>query len=520
MSVLWVENISFSYGDKAILRNISFRLEKGEHTALVGPNGAGKSTLFLILTGHLAPDSGAFGLSSSAKMGYLDQHACFQKDLSILGYLKTAFDGLYKIEEDLLRLGESLAHLRPDEAENRLKEYSRLQDVLEAHDFYSIDKKLEAIANGLGIAAYGMDTPVDQLSGGQRTKLKLARLLLESPSLLLLDEPTNYLDQEQVDWLSNFLQGYPGSFMVISHDTRFLQAIGNVTYHLQHAQLKRYPGNYEAFLRLKDEANKDYLVQYHRQQKEIARLEEFINKNLVRKSTTKRAQSRRKQLEKIERLEKPISTMKPSFQFAMARESDPLVFSSSNLSIGYQYPLLRHLDLKLMRGDKIAVTGCNGIGKSTLLKTLMGVIPPISGTIRFGEYLAPVYYEQEVAAGDLNVIDDIWRAHPKKTMKEIREALARCGVRQEHVYQKLKDLSGGEQSKVRLCKIMLTPGNWLLLDEPTNHLDAHAKSALREALLYYQGSILLVCHEKEFYHGLATKVWNLESNIISPALSV
>jgi ATPase subunit of ABC transporter with duplicated ATPase domains len=515
MSVLWVENLSFSYGDKVVLRNVSFRLEKGEHAALVGPNGAGKSTLLQILTGNLVPDSGAFGISSSARMGYLDQHTRLKEGMSIQAYLQTAFDRLYKIEEDLTQLGGLLAQASPGETEKRLKEYSRLQDILYSHDFYSIDRKVETVANGLGIAAYGMDTPVGKLSGGQRTKIKLARLLLEGPSLLMLDEPTNYLDQEQVDWLSSTLQDYPGSFVVISHDTGFLQAVSNVTYHLQYAQLKRYPGNYERFLKLRDEESKNYLVQYNRQQKEVARLEEFINKNIVRKSTTKRAQSRRKQLEKIERLEKPGSIVKPSFQFAAARESDPIVFSSSNLSIGYRYPLLSHLDLKLMRGDKIAVVGCNGIGKSTLLKTLLGVIPPISGTIQFGEYLSPVYYEQETAIDDLNVIDDVWRAYPWKTVKEIREALARCGVRQEHVYQKLKDLSGGEQSKVRLCKIMLKPGNLLLLDEPTNHLDVNTKLALKEALLHYQGSILLVCHEKEFYHRLATKVWNLEENVAS-----
>lgn len=515
MSVLWVDNLSFSYGDKIIFKNISFRLEQGEHAALVGPNGAGKSTLLHILTGHLVPDSGAFRISSSAQMGYLDQHARLHNGMSIQAYLRTAFDHLFQVEANLLKLGEALAQADPDEAVKRLKEYSHLQEILDSQDFYSIDKKVETVANGLGIAAYGMDTPVDHLSGGQRTKIKLARLLLQRPSLFLLDEPTNYLDQEQVDWLANYLQAYPGSFMVVSHDTRFLQAISTVTYHLQHAQLKRYPGNYETFLKLKDEESKNYLVQYTRQQKEIARLENFINKNIVRKSTTKRAQSRRKQLEKMERLEKPSSTVKPSFQFAMARNSDQLVFSSSDLSIGYRYPLLRHLDLTLMRGDKIAVIGCNGIGKSTLLKTLMGVIPPITGTIRFGEYLAPVYYEQETVIGDWNVLDDVQRAHPEKTTKEIREALARCGVRQEHVYQKLKELSGGEQSKIRLCKIMLTPSNWLILDEPTNHLDGNAKLALREALLHYPGSLLLVCHEKEFYQGLATKVWNLENNVAS-----
>lgn len=512
MSILNVENLSFGFGDKTVLKNISFRLLKGEHAGLVGVNGAGKTTFFNILTGKLIPDKGTVYRPKSINIGYLDQHSIVEDGISIKNSLKSAFKKLYDMERKMLSIGNRLASLNSDSEETRglVREYGKLQDALYTSDFYRIDSLIDNAANGLGLYALGMDTPVDKLSGGQRTKVKLAKLLLENPDLLLLDEPTNYLDKEHVDWLINYLSAYPNSFIVISHDTDFLNSITNVIFQIEFAGLKRYPGNYNTFLKLKDAESKRYIQEYSRQQAEIARMEDFINKNMVRASTTKRAQSRKKQLDKIERLEKPKNNPIPHFSFPMSRESGKLVFECSHMTIGYNYPIISDLNLKLMRSEKIAITGCNGIGKSTLLKTIMGIISPINGRIHLGEYLYPVYFEQETKVNNNTAIEEIWDGFPNKTQKEIREALAKCGLKQEHVLQKMCSLSGGEQSKVRLCSLMMTPSNWLILDEPTNHLDVDAKLALKKAIINFSGTVLLVCHEKEFYEDLVTDVWDME----------
>jgi ATPase subunit of ABC transporter with duplicated ATPase domains len=514
MSILNVENLSFGFGDKTLLKNVSFRLLKGEHAGLVGMNGAGKTTFLNILTGKLIPDKGTVFRPSSINMGYLDQHFELQDGESIRESLKSAFSHLFELEKRIIEIGDKLSNTNETETYKLLKELGRLQEGLDASDFYKIDSLIDNVAGGLGLHILGMDTPVDKLSGGQRTKVKLARLLLNNPDLLLLDEPTNYLDKEHVDLLTNYLSDYKNSFIVISHDTEFLNRITNVIYNIEFTNLKRYPGNYNTFLKLKDEESKRYIEQYQRQQREISRLEDFVNKNLVRASTTKRAQSRRKQLEKIERLEKPKLLPKPSFSFLFSRESGKLIFESTHMEIGYSYPIIENLNLKLTKGEKVAITGCNGIGKSTLLKTIMGKIPPLDGKIELGDYLNPLYFEQETTFNDTTALEEVWAAFPEKTQKEIREALGKSGLKQEHVYQRMSELSGGEQSKVRLCKLLLSPGNWLLLDEPTNHLDVNAKEALKDALVNFDGTILLVCHEKEFYDGWITNLWNMEDYVL------
>ncbi len=510
MTILSIENLTFSFGEKVILKNASFRLLKGEHVGLVGANGAGKTTFLNILSGKYIPDKGTLYRSPSINIGYLDQHLELDNTLSIRNTLKLAFYKLYRIEKRIIDIGDLLATATTTEAEKLLKELGKLQDSLYASEFYKIDSLIDNVANGLGLSALGKDTPVEKLSGGQRTKVKLAKLLLENSDLLLLDEPTNYLDKDHIGWLSEYLSSYENSLIVISHDTGFLNRVTNVIYNIEFTTMKRYPGNYKAFLKLKDEESKRYIEEYTKQQEQISKLEDFINKNLVRASTTKRAQSRRKQLEKIDRLEKPKLQAIPAFSFMPSRESGRLIFESSKLNIGYSYPIINDLNLTLRKGEKIAITGCNGIGKSTLLKTIMGVLSPLAGTLKLGEYLYPIYFEQESKTNSNTAIEEVWEAFPKKTQKEIREALAKCGLKQEHIFHKMTELSGGEQSKVRLCKLMMTPGNWLLLDEPTNHLDIYAKEALKDALTKFNGTVLLVCHEEEFYENWVTDVWNLE----------
>jgi ATPase subunit of ABC transporter with duplicated ATPase domains len=513
MSILNVENLTHGFGDKVLFKNISFRLLKGEKVGLVGANGSGKTTLFNILTGKLLPDEGTLKFSSSMSVGYLNQHSQLNPGESIKDTMRTAFQRLYDQEAQMLKLSEKLSDPNLPEADMNinLKKIGDIQDLLYSSQFFEIDSIIDSMAAGLGINLYGMDTPVDKLSGGQRTKVLLAKLLLSNPDLLLLDEPTNYLDTEHVEWLIGYLNNYKNSFIVISHDTGFLNRIVNVVYHLQFATLKRYPGNYDSFLKLKKAEEEKYISDYYRQQQEIAKLEQFIKSNIVRASTTKRAQSRQKQLDKIDRLEKPKTAGKPSFAFTPYRPPGKLIFESSALDIGYNYPLMQNINLKLKRGEKVALTGCNGIGKSTLLKTIMGIIPQLGGDITFGEPLQPVYYEQEYQfKSELTPIEEVWNDFPTLTQKEIRRALAICGLKEEHIRQSINHLSGGEQSKVRLCKLMLKPSNWLVLDEPTNHLDSAAKESLKESLKTFDGTVLLVCHESEFYEDWATGVWSMQ----------
>lgn len=514
MSILNVDNISFGYDDRTILKNISFRLLKGEHAGLVGDNGAGKTTLFKILTGELIGDEGNISWASNIKAGYLDQHIVLDENESIYNNLKYVFKDLYDIEAKMNSISNKLASMDEKEMSKALYRIGDMQDKLMLSDFYNIDSIIKNIASGLGLDALGLDTKASKLSGGQRTKVSLAKLLLKKPDLLLLDEPTNYLDKEHVDWLSNYLNNYPDSYIVISHDTGFLSRITNVILHIEFCNLKKYPGNYANYKRLAKLEKEKYINDYNRQQKEIDKLEKFIQANIVRASTTKRAQSRRKKLEKIERIEKPLAAPKPKFSFMGCRKPGKLIFESSQLDIGYNYPIIKGLSLTLYREQKIAITGCNGIGKSTMLKTLLGVIPKLNGEIKFGEFLKPAYFEQETKyENDITALQEVWNDFPDKDRKEIREALAKCGLKQEHIMHKMNELSGGEQSKVRLCKLTLTPSNWLILDEPTNHLDAEAKEVLKNALDKFEGTVIVVSHEKEFYEDWVTGVWNLENYI-------
>jgi len=514
MSILNVDNISFGYDDKTILKNISFRLLKGEHAGLVGDNGTGKTTLFKILTGNLISDEGRVSLASNIKVGHLDQHIMLNERESIFNNLRDAFKELYIIENKINSISNKLSTMEPSKMNKTLYELGELQDKLILSDFYNIDSIIKNIATGIGLDAIGLDTKVSKLSGGQRTKVSLVQLLLKKPDLLLLDEPTNYLDKEHVDWLSNYLNNYPNSYIVISHDTEFLNKITNIILHIEFSNLKRYPGNYDNYTKLSELEREKYINDYNRQQKQIDKMEKFIEANIVRATTTKRAQSRRKQLEKIERIEKPQTAQKPNFSFLTYREPGKLIFKSLQLDIGYNYPIIKGLSLNLFRGQKIAITGCNGIGKSTMLKTLLGVIPKLSGNIQYGEFLKPAYFEQESKyTNNTTALEEVCNDFPDKTQREIREALAKCGLRQEHIMHKMNQLSGGEQSKVRLCKLTLTPSNWLILDEPTNHLDLESKEILKKALHKFSGTVIVVSHEKEFYENWITGVWNMEKYI-------
>lgn len=510
MSVLIVENLNHGFADRTLFRDVSFRLQPGEHVGLVGANGTGKSTMMSIITRQQIPDSGKIEWMPKIEYGYLDQHTKLQAGKTIRDVLKDAFLPLLELEQENLQIAEQMADATPEELETLLERMGENQDRLETSGFYLIDAKVDEIANALGLSAIGLERDVASLSGGQRTKVLLAKLLLEKPTVLLLDEPTNYLDEEHIVWLKNYLKEYPYAFMLISHDTPFMNDVVNVIYHLEFTKLTRYTGDYESFLAQSEMKRSQHMDAFEKQQEEINKMEDFIARNKARASTSGRAKSRQKQLDKIDRMDKPETAAKPVFQFKESRASGRYVFEAENLEIGYSNPLMPKLSMSLERGDKVAIVGMNGVGKSTLLKTILGVVKPLDGKLERGDFLYPAYFEQEVKPKSITALDEVWNEFPHMNNHEVRGALARCGLKNEHINRSMAALSGGEQAKVRLCKLLQRESNFLLFDEPTNHLDVVAKEELRRALKEFKGTILLVCHEPEFYEDWVTKVWNVE----------
>ena len=511
MSILTVKNISHGFGDRAIFEDVSFRLLKGEHVGLIGANGEGKSTFMSIITSKLMPDEGKVIWSNNVRVGYMDQHAALTKGQSIREALRDAFKYLFDLEAEMNSLYEKMGEVDADELNKMLERTAVIQDMLDNNGFYVIDAKVEEVAKGLGLLDLGLDRDVDNLSGGQRTKILLGKLLLQTPDILLLDEPTNYLDEEHIEWLRRYLQNYENAFILISHDIPFLNSVVNLIYHVEERKLTRYVGDYYEFKRLYDENKKRLEAAYEKQQKEIARLEDFVARNKANVATSNMAKSRQKKLDKMEKIELMKEKPKPEFNFKMARTSGKLIFETKDLVIGYDEPLTKPLNLLLERGQKVALVGANGLGKSTLLKSLLGKIQPISGEVELGEYQHIGYFEQEERESNYNsCIDEVWNEFPSYSQYEIRAALAKCGLTTKQIESKIVVLSGGEAAKVRLCKILNNETNILILDEPTNHLDVDAKDELKRALKEYKGTILLVCHEPEFYRDIVTETWNCE----------
>ncbi|WP_211747848.1 ABC-F family ATP-binding cassette domain-containing protein [Paenibacillus sp. Marseille-Q4541] len=510
MSLLTVDNVSHNFGDRTLFKNVSFRLLAGERVGIVGANGVGKSTLMNILTGQLLKDSGKVEWTPKVRYGYLDQHTKLTPGKTIRDVLKDAFLPLLELEKEMMVITDRMSDASPEELEQLLEEMGEIQEQLEIGDFYLIDVKVEEMANGLGLSAIGLDRDVSALSGGQRTKVLLAKLLLEKPNVLLLDEPTNYLDVEHIEWLTRYLNDYPYSFMLISHDTEFMNKVVNVIYHLEFAKLTRYTANYEKFLEMADMNKTQHIEAYEKQQEFIKKQEDFIQRNKARASTSGRAKSREKKLDRLERIDRPEEAAKPIFGFKEARASGKTVFEGINFEIGYDRALLPKMTMTIERGDKIAIVGCNGVGKSTLLKTILGKIPTFSGKTYLGDFLFPSYFEQEVRPEKITPIDDVWNEFSHLNQHEVRAHLARCGLKNEHITRPLSMLSGGEQAKVRLCKLMMRETNWILFDEPTNHLDVIAKEELKRALKEFKGTVILVSHEPDFYEDWVTKTWNVE----------
>lgn len=509
MSILNVEHLTHGFGDRAIFNDVSFRLLKGEHIGLVGANGEGKSTFFNIVTGHLMPDEGKIEWAKNVRIGYLDQHTVLTQGMTIRDVLKSAFSYLFELEEHMNQICEQLGNASPEEMDQMMEELGTIQDTLTMHDFYTIDSKVEEVGRALGLMDIGLDQDVTELSGGQRTKVLLGKLLLEKPDILLLDEPTNYLDEEHIAWLKRYLQEYENAFILISHDIPFLNEVINIIYHMENQELNRYVGDYDHFQEVYAVKKAQLEAAYKRQQQEISELKDFVARNKARVSTRNMAMSRQKKLDKMDIIELAADRPKPQFNFKVGRTPGRYIFETHDLVIGYDKPLSSPLNLSMERGHKIALVGANGIGKTTLLKSILGLIPPLKGGCELGENLQIGYFEQEVKGDNKTTcIEEIWREFPSFTQYEVRSALAKCGLTTKHIESQVRVLSGGEQAKVRLCKLINKETNVLLLDEPTNHLDVDAKEELKRALLDYRGSVLLICHEPEFYRDVVSEVWD------------
>ncbi len=461
------------------------------------------------VTGKLMPDEGKIEWAKNVRVGYLDQHSVLSQGMSIRDVLKSAFSYLFEMEERMNGICDSLGTASPEEMDTLMEELGTIQDTLTMHDFYVIDAKVEEVARALGLLDIGLERDVTDLSGGQRTKVLLGKLLLEKPDILLLDEPTNYLDEEHIEWLKRYLQDYENAFILISHDIPFLNSVINLVYHMENQELNRYVGDYDHFQEVYEVKKAQLEAAYRRQQQEISELKDFVARNKARVSTRNMAMSRQKKLDKMDVIELAAEKPKPEFHFKYGRTPGKYIFETKDLVIGYNEPLSRPVTLSMERGNKIALVGANGIGKTTLLKSILGLIPSLKGSCELGENLQIGYFEQEVKGDNKTTcIDEIWAEFPSYTQYEVRSALAKCGLTTKHIESQVRVLSGGEQAKVRLCKLVNKETNILLLDEPTNHLDVDAKEALKQALIEYKGSILLICHEPEFYRDVVSQVWD------------
>ncbi len=507
MGLIEVKNISHSFGG-ILYSDASFELYKGEHMGLVGQNGAGKTTLLNSIIGEVIPDKGEIRRQNDIRIGYLDQHAKIDTTITVFDYLKTAFKDLYEIESKLNKLYENMAN---DSSDDTLRRVSNFQNILECRGFYAINSTVLKVADGLGITAIGMDSRLETLSGGQRAKVILAKLLLEKPNLLLLDEPTNFLDKEHIEWLVDYLKAFEGAFIVISHDYDFLDKITTCICDIEFGRIEKYSGNFTKFLKQKALKRENYINEFASQQKQIKSLEEYIAKNKARAATANMAKSRQKQLDKIDRISAPETAPKPNFHFESLSITTQKTLVVKKLEIGYYYPLLPKLNFEVASGQKIVITGFNGIGKSTLLKTLVGEIPAMGGGFHFADTIRIGYFEQDLKWEDkdqtpVQIVSDKFQ---QLSEKQVRKHLSQCGIKAKNAMQPVSTLSGGEQAKVKLCILMLTKSNLLILDEPTNHLDADTKEAFMEELINWKGSIIFVSHEAAFYKDWADKIINI-----------
>ncbi|MCF7932833.1 MAG: ATP-binding cassette domain-containing protein [Acholeplasmataceae bacterium] len=503
MSLLDVTGLTFNYADGELYNNASLRLFEGEHAVLVGPNGTGKTTLLKLLDRELKPDTGEIRWMPGKKIGYLDQYAKIDQTLTVRAYLYDVFMPLFDKEREMLAYYDQVAHVEGIEQARLLERASVISDDLLASDFYAMKSKIGNVIHGLGLDMEILDTKIKTLSGGMRAKIILGKLLLEEADVLLLDEPTNFLDVRHIDWLAKFLSAYPKAFIVVSHQEDFLERIAKTVFAIEGKKVSRYKGDYDFYLKERVQRFEAHHKAFVAQQKKISETELFIKKNIVRDSTTKRAQSRRKMLEKMERIEPPHKSRTYKFHFPMASSTGRDVLKTEDLEIGYDGPLVEPITMTIMKEDKVALTGRNGIGKSTFVKTILSRINALGGTFEWIDTAKIAYFEQENSFDETMTPFTVVHGHyPAFSKKEVMSLLGNHGIDYDMANRPMGSLSGGEQTKVRLALLRHQKGNVLILDEPTNHLDYEAKEALKSALLAYQGTLILVSHDSQFYQDL------------------
>lgn len=526
MILLQVNQITKYFGAELILSNIKLEIQSNDRIAIVGRNGSGKSTLLKIIAGELSYDAGEIYKPKDVTLGYLDQHTGLDSERSIWDEMLLVFHDLQKMEKRLRELESQMADeaIHEDQArfEKIMKEYDQLLTEYKERGGYQYEAEIRSVLHGLNFSDYDYSTKISTLSGGQKTRLALGKLLLMKPDILILDEPTNHLDIDTLTWLEQYLANYDGAIVVVSHDRYFLDKLVTQVYECANHTLTRYVGNYSQYLEQKAKNYERQLKQYERQQEEIARIQEFIQRNIARASTTRRARSRRKALERMERIEKPQDDQKSArIAFEIERTSGNEVLKVSDLCIGYgKHAIAKDINFRITRGEAIALLGPNGIGKSTLLKTIARMIPKLAGTIQFGTNVTVAYYDQEQAdlTSNKRVIDEIWDEYPDMLEKEIRSILGGFLFSGDDVLKPVSALSGGERARLALAKLTLKKANFLILDEPTNHLDLPSKEILENALIDYPGTILFVSHDRYFINRIATKVLELSEEGVTEYL--
>jgi ATP-binding cassette subfamily F protein 3 len=526
MIVLACDRITKSFGVDIILNQITFSVNEGSRLGVVGGNGAGKTTLFNIIAGEMSPDSGEIYKLRDTTMAYLPQNTVLMSEKTIWDELMEVFRPLLDMEETLRQMEAKMAdYISMDEGEytRLLNEYSRLQETFDRQGGYSYESFIRGVLVGLGFSPEEFDSPIDHLSGGQKTRVALAKVLLEKPSLLLLDEPTNHLDLDAMQWLEEYLQSYPGTIMVISHDRYFLDALCDHILEVENKTARLYSGNYSSYVDQKAQWIAQREREYKAQQREIARQEEIIERyrSFNREKSIRAAESRQKRLDKMERVEKVYHGDQISFSFDIDRQSGRDVLAVDSLSKAFgDNRLFEDISFNIRLGDRVALIGPNGCGKSTLFKIILGKIPPSSGTVKTGTGVEIGYYDQELQSLDPNntVLEELWRDFPQMRETEIRNALAARLFRGDSVYKSVGSLSGGEKGHLLLTKLVLANNNFLLLDEPTNHLDMPSREELERALLEFPGTILMISHDRYFLNKLANRVIAMESGGITEYL--
>lgn len=520
MMLLQINNLSKSFGAEPILSNIKLEVKTKEKVAIVGKNGAGKSTLLKIIAGEIPYDSGEIIIPKHVTIGYLAQQTQIQSEKTIWEEMLSVFEPVKKLENELRDLERKMADKNLLENETAykklLQEYDKLQLEFQEKGGYRYEADIRSVLHGLKFHQFDYATTrISTLSGGQKTRLALAKLLLTKPDLLVLDEPTNHLDLETLSWLEQYLYSYEGAVIIVSHDRYFLDKIVSIVYELSNHKITKYHGNYSRYVVEKQKRLEAELKEYEKQQEFIKRTEEFIQKNIARASTTKRAQSRKKMLEKIVPLEKPIEKEKTAaIAFHAAKKSGNIVLTANDLSVAYNgKTIFQHVNLHVTNGERLAIIGPNGIGKSTLLKAITKQIP-YNGTVEHGANVTIGYYdqEQENLTPTKTVLQELWDEFPSMLEKDVRSVLGQFLFSGDDVFKLVSSLSGGEKSRLALAKLMLKEANLLILDEPTNHLDLDSKEMLESALLDYSGTIIFVSHDRFFINRLATKVIELSPN--------